>query len=166
MAWTCAIAGIGLGGLVALVPGLPGGAVALLGLVAFAALGDFVVVPPSALLVAALLVVAGSVGQSLGPISAGRAFGGSAGAATGAALGAALGSAIPLPLAAWLFALLGALGLGLFSAHRSVVGWARGVMGTASGCAVAIAADALAVLGVAAVLAVCDAVHAVPLQQL
>lgn len=159
-AWACALGGIGLGALVALVPGLPGGAVALLGLVAFAAMSDFVVVPESALVVAALVALAGWAGQILAPVSASRAVGGSAGAATGAAVGAALGSVVPLPFVAWGGAVIGALTLGLIGSRRKLLGWLRGVMGTTSGCGLSIAADLLAVLGVAAVLAVCDAQHA------
>lgn len=156
LAWTCALGGLSLGGLVVWVPGLPGSAIGLLGLVAFAGLTDFTVVPRSAVLVAALFVVAGTVGQLTGPVSAGRALGGSAGAATGAAVGAVLGSLIPLPLVAWLFALLGALTLGLVASRRELVGWLRGVLGTATGCLASVAADGVALLGVGGVLAVCD----------
>jgi hypothetical protein len=42
----------------------------------------------------------------------------------------------------------------------------RGVVGTAGGCLVGIVADEIAVLGIAAVLGVCDFVHRLPSPQL
>ena len=155
-AWTCAVAGLLLGSLAVPIPGFPGCAVGLLGIVAYAALTDFAVVSPPALMVGVLFVVAGTVGQLVAPVGAGRALGGSAGAASGAAIGAATGSLIPLPGAAWAVAVAGALTLGLIASRRELWGWVRGVLGTASGCLLAVAADGLALLGVASVLAVSD----------
>ena len=160
LAWICALSGLLLGGAGCLVPGFPGCAVALLGLVGFAGLTDFTIVTPPALLLASGIVLAGAVGQVTGPVAAGRAAGGTAGAATGAAIGAALGSLLPLPGLAWVLAVVLASTLGLVASRRQVLGWVRGVVGTAGGCAVAIVADALAVLGVGAVLGVADFVHA------
>lgn len=160
LAWCCAAAGLALGALGALVPGFPGCAVALLGLVAFAAITGFSVVTGPALIVAGIITAVGVVGQLAGPVAAGRALGGSAGATTGAALGAILGALIPLPGLSWLAAILGACTLGLLASRRQLWGWIRGVIGTTGGCVVAIAADALAVLGNAAVLAIADFLHA------
>ncbi len=160
LAWICAVSGFVLGGLGCLVPGFPGAAVALLGLVAFAGITDFAIVTPPALVIASLVAVAGSVGQITGPVVASRATGGTAGVATGAALGTALGSVVPLPGAAWIGAMLGALLLGLVASRRELLGWVRGVVGTAGGCLVAVVSDALGVLGVAAVLGVSDFAHA------
>ncbi|HHO53158.1 MAG TPA: DUF456 family protein [Deltaproteobacteria bacterium] len=162
LAWCCAVVGLALGALGALVPGFPGCAVALLGLVAFAAITGFSIVTQPALIVACGLTVAGMVGQIVAPISAGRALGGSAGAATGAALGALLGALIPLPGVSWLAAIVGACTLGLIASRGQLWGWIRGVIGTSGGCLVAVAADLLAVMGNAAVLALCDFLHALP----
>jgi uncharacterized protein YqgC (DUF456 family) len=156
LAWTCAGAGFVLGGIGALVPGFPGSAVALLGLVAFAGLTDMRTVGPGALVLATLVVVAGSVGQLAGPVAGGRAAGGAAGAATGAALGAAAGAFVPLPGAAWVTAVLGATLVGFLGSRGELVGWVRGVVGTTAGCFVGVAADLVAVLGVAAVLGFAD----------
>ena len=160
-AWSCALAGLLLGGVASLIPGFPGCAVALLGLVAFAGLTDFLVVGPEALALATLLTVAGTAGQIAAPVAAGRALGGSAGAATGAALGTILGAFVPLPGVGWILAILGAATLGLVASRRALWAWARGVLGTTGGCAVAMMADATAVLGVGAVLAIADFVHTV-----
>ncbi len=159
-AWSCAIGGLLLGGLAAPVPGFPGCAVALLGLVAFAALSDFAIVTPPALLVATALTVAGVVLQLAAPATASRVLGGSAGAATGAAVGALVGVVVPIPGASLALAVLGAATLGLLGSTRELGGWLRGVLGTSSGCLVGLAADALAVLGVGAVLAISDFLHA------
>ena len=156
LAWAAAIGGLLLGAVVVWIPGVPGCAIGLLGLVAFAALTDFAVVPPEALVVGVLLVVGGSVGQIAAPVASGRAVGGSAGAATGGALGALLGSVVPLPGAAWALAIGGAATLGLLGSRGAVVAWMRGVVGTVSGCLVAAIADAVALLGIGAILAVCD----------
>ncbi len=156
VAWTAALAGLGLGAIAALVPGFPGCAVALLGLVSFAALTDFRVVGPGALACGALLTVVGTVGQIAAPVATGRAAGGTAGVATGAMLGAVAGAAIPLPGASWLGAVLGAALLGLFGSRGAVVGWVRGVVGTGGGCLYGAVVDLLAVLGIGAVLGLAD----------
>jgi uncharacterized protein YqgC (DUF456 family) len=158
----CAATGIVLGAIAGLVPGFPGCAVALLGLVAFASLTDFAVVPPGALLFAAGITGVGAVGQLGAPIATSRALGGSAGAATGAAVGAAVGALIPLPGASWVGAVLGAVTLGLVASRKELLAWVRGAVGAAGGCLVGIAADELAVLGIAAVLGVCDFVSRLP----
>ncbi|MEQ1565697.1 MAG: DUF456 family protein [Myxococcota bacterium] len=162
LAWTVALVGIALGGVAGLVPGFPGCAVALLGLVGFASLTDFAVVPPSALVFAAGLTAVGSAAQLVGPVAASRALGGSAGAATGAAIGAALGAAVPLPGASWAGAVIGALSLGLVASRRELTRWVRGVVGATGGCLVGVAADELAVLGIAAVLGTCDFLAQLP----
>jgi uncharacterized protein YqgC (DUF456 family) len=156
LAWVAAIGGILLGGVATVVPGFPGCAVALLGLVAFAGLTDFAVVDGPALLVAAGITVVGAVGQLTGPVVASRAAGGSAGAATGAAVGAAVGALVPMPGVSWALAVVGAATLGLVASRGAFVGWVRGLVGTAGGCAVGFAADALAVFGIAAVLGFAD----------
>jgi uncharacterized protein YqgC (DUF456 family) len=159
LAWVCAFAGLLLGGIASIVPGFPGCAVALLGLVAFAALTDFEVVTRGALLVAVGITVAGSIGQLTGPVAGSRALGGSAGAATGAAIGAALGAMIPVPGVSWVVALGGALTLGLWWSRRELGSWGRGVAGTAGGCLFGAAIDAIAVLGIGAVLGFADFWH-------
>lgn len=161
LAWTCAIGGLVLGGVAALVPGFPGCAVALLGLVAFASATDFTIVDPWALAVAAGITVAGALGQLAGPVAGARATGGTAGAATGAALGAIAGAVIPVPGAAWVGAVTGAATLGFLASRGSFVGWVKGVVGTAGGCAVGIVADLVAVLGIGGVLGLADFLHAV-----
>ena len=156
LAWTCALAGLVLGGLAALVPGFPGCAVALLGLVAFAGLTDFRIVTPEALVLATGITIVGAAAQITAPVLSGRAAGGSAGAATGAAIGAALTVWIPVPGAAWAGAVLGAVVLGFLASRGAWVAWVRGVVGTAGGCLVAFAADGIAVLAIGAVLGLAD----------
>jgi uncharacterized protein YqgC (DUF456 family) len=156
LGWTAAIGGLVLGGVATVVPGFPGCAVALLGLVAFAGLTDFQVVDGPALIVASGITVAGALGQLMGPVAASRAVGGSAGAATGASVGAALGALVPMPGASWAMAVCGAATLGFLASRGAFVGWVRGVAGTAGGCVVGFAADAIAVLGIAAVLGFAD----------
>jgi uncharacterized protein YqgC (DUF456 family) len=155
-AWISAIGGIVLGGLAAFIPGFPGSAIALVGLVAFAALTDFAIVPPQALVVAALIASAGAVAQVLSPMVASRVAGGTAGAATGAAVGAVFGLLIPFPGVTFVTALMGSLAGGILGSREGVLRSLRGVVGTAGGCAIAVLADLLAVLGVAAVLAIAD----------
>lgn len=159
LAWTCAIGGLLLGGIASLVPGLPGCAVALLGLVAFAGITGFEVIDPPALLVASAIAVAGALGKLTGPVLAARAAGGSAGAATGAAIGAMIGALVPVPGVSWALAVLGAVTLGLLASRGAFVAWVRGVIGTTGGCLVGLAADAIAVLGIGAVLGFADFWH-------
>ncbi len=147
-------AAIVLGGIAAFVPGFPGSAVALIGLVAFAGLTDFAIVDEYALLVGALICLGSTVAQIASPAVASRAAGGTAGAASGAAIGAVLGSLIPFPGAAFGGGLLGAALLGLAFSREGVVNALRGIVGAAGGCALAIAVDLLAVLGMGAILAV------------
>ena len=161
LAWTSAMGGLLLGGLASFVPGFPGCAVALLGLVAFAGLTDFEVVTGPALLVAAGITVAGAFGQVTGPVLAGRAAGGSAGVATGAALGAAFGALVPVPGAAWLGAVTGAVALGFVLSRGQWIAWVRGAVGTAGGCLVGWAADLVAVLAIGAVLGLAEFLHVV-----
>lgn len=156
LAWVAALSGLVLGAAAALVPGFPGCAVALLGLVAFAALTDFRVVGPWALALAGLVTVAGSVGQVLAPVATGRAAGGTAGVASGATLGAIGGALLPLPGAAWLGAVIGGVTLGLLWSRGAFVGWVRGAVGTAGGCLYGAVIDLLAVLGVGAILGFAD----------
>jgi len=154
LAWLVAIAGLLLGGFGALVPGFPGSAVALLGLVSFAAITDFTVLGPEALLLATLVAVAGVITQLLSPVISARAAGGTAGVATGAALGALLGAFVPFPGAPLALGWVGAILLGLLGIREGVVATLRGWFGATSGCLVAIGADLVAVLAQAAILAV------------
>lgn len=156
LAWTVALAGITLGGAAALIPGFPGSAVALLGLVAFAGMTDFAVVDERALVVGALICVASAVAQVASPAIAGRAAGGTAGAATGAAVGGALGALVPLPGASFGAGLVGAVLLGVVFSREGVIKTVRGMVGAASGCALAVAVDLLAVLAIAAILALSE----------
>lgn len=156
LAWSCALAGLALGGIAAWVPGFPGCAVALLGLVAFAALTDFQILTDSALLLAALITAVGALGQLTSPVATSRALSGSAGAATGAALGAALGALVPVPGVSLLSALAGAALLGLLWSRGELRAWLRGVTGAAGGCVLSVAIDALAVLALGALLGFAD----------
>jgi uncharacterized protein YqgC (DUF456 family) len=156
LAWSAALAGLVLGGLAAIVPGFPGCAIALLGLVAFAGLTDFAVVGPSSLGLALLVVLLASVAQLAAPITGNRALDGSAGTATGAALGAAFGALIPLPGASWACAVGGAAALGIATLRGGVRPALRGVAGTAGGCLVGTSIDFAATVAVGAILAVAD----------
>jgi uncharacterized protein YqgC (DUF456 family) len=157
LAWLCAMGGLLLGGVSAFIPGFPGSAVALLGLVAFAGLTDFTVVTSEALVLATVIALGGALGQIVAPVVSSRAAGGTAGVATGAALGAALGALIPLPGASWGVAIVGATLLGIVGSREGFLKTIRGIVGTAGGgCAVAVLADLVSVLGIAAVLAVAD----------
>ena len=159
IAWTCATGGLLLGLGAVFVPGFPGCAVALLGLVAFAGLTGFEVVTREALVLATVLAGAGAIAQVLGPALASRALAGSAGAATGAALGAAVGTLVPVPGVGWGLAVLGAVVLGGALSWKGVLEWLRGVVGAAGGCCLSATVDGIAVLSVGAVLAVADVVH-------
>jgi len=156
LAWVCALGGLALGGAAAFVPGFPGCAVALLGLVAFAGLTGFEILGQEALVVATLIALAGGVGQVVAPITASRAAGGTAGAATGAALGAVLGSFVPVPGFGILAAAVGAFAVGFLGTRQGVIRWLRGVVGAAGGCLVSVATDLVAVLALGAILAIAD----------
>lgn len=156
VAWIAAITGLGLGAMASLIPGFPGSAVALLGLVCFGALTDFSILTEEALVLATVIAVLGSVGQVAGPAMGSRALGGAAGVATGAAIGAALGSLIPIPGVLWGGGVLGAAILGIAATRRSLLAWARGVIGAAGGCFVSAGIDFLGVLAQAAILAISD----------
>lgn len=160
VAWTSATAGLILGVGAVFVPGFPGCAVALLGLVAFAGLTGFEVVTREAMVLAMFVAVAGAVGQVLGPALSSRALAGSAGAATGAAVGASVGVLVPVPGVAWGLAVLGAVAFGVTLSRREVMAWLRGVVGAAGGCCVSAAIDGVAVLGVGAVLGLADYLRA------
>jgi uncharacterized protein YqgC (DUF456 family) len=161
LAWSAALGGLGLGAVASFVPGFPGCAIALLGLVAFAGLTEFRVVGPSALALAGLMTVVGAFGQVAAPVATGRAAGGTAGVATGAMLGAVAGAVVPLPASSWLGAVLGAALLGFFWSRGAFLRWLRGVVGTGGGCLYGIVLDLLAVLGVGAVLGLADFLAAV-----
>jgi uncharacterized protein YqgC (DUF456 family) len=148
-----------LGGVAAFIPGFPGSAVALIGLVAFAGLTDFAVVNEYALLVGALVCIGSTLAQIASPAVASRAAGGTAGAASGAALGATIGALVPLPGAPFGLGLAGAVLLGLVFSREGVVRALRGMIGAASGCAVAVAVDLLAVLVIAGILAISVFAH-------
>lgn len=156
LAWTAALGGLGLGAVAAFVPGFPGCAVALLGLVAFAALTDFRVVGPDALALGALITVVGALGQVVAPVATGRAAGGTAGVASGATLGAVLGALVPLPGASFVGAVAGAAALGWWWSRGAFVAWVRGLVGTAGGCLYGVVLDLLAVLAIGAVLGLAD----------
>ena len=159
LAWSAALGGIGLGAVSAFVPGFPGCAVALLGLVAFAALTQFTIVGPGALSCAALVTVIGALGQVAAPVASGRAAGGTAGVASGATLGAVVGAFVPLPGAAWLGAVAGAAVFGFLWSRGAFTRWVRGVVGVGGGCLYGVALDLVAVLGVGAVLGLADFLH-------
>ena len=156
VAWMCAITGLGLGAMASLVPGFPGSAVALLGLVCFAGLTDFTVLGEEALVLATVIAIFASVGQIAGPAVGSRSMGGTAGVATGAALGAVIGTFIPVPGAAWVCAVLLGAGLGIVATRKSVLSWLRGVVGAAGGCCVSAGIDFLAVLALGGILAISD----------
>ena len=156
VAWLSAISGLGLGAMASIIPGFPGSAVALLGLVCFAALTDFLILTPEALVLAAIIAAIGSVGQVAGPALGSRALGGAAGGATGAAIGAALGSLIPVPGFLWAGGVLGAAILGIAATRRSFLGWLRGIIGAAGGCLISALTDFLGVLLQAGILAIAD----------
>jgi uncharacterized protein YqgC (DUF456 family) len=155
-AWTCALGGMVLGGLLAPVPGFPGCAVAYLGLVAFAGLTDFRTLPVEALWIGLAGVVVATLVQLVAPAVTSRAAGGAAGAATGAALGATVGLLVPLPGAAWGASLLGAAVGGFALSRRGLVDLIRGLLGTAGGCLTGAVVDAVAILGLATLLAIGD----------
>ncbi len=152
LAWGCALSGFALGAVLSVVPGFPGCAVSLLGLVAYAGLTDFAVLPREALPVAAGLTLLGAASQVAAPAMTSRALGGAAGGATGAALGGALGVLVPLPGLGWLLALLGALGGGLIGTRSGWKAWLRGTLGAAGGCLTGAVLDLLVTLALAAVL--------------
>lgn len=156
VAWLSAIGGLGLGAMASIIPGFPGSAVALLGLVCFAALTEFVILTPEALVLAAIIAMVGSVGQVAGPALGSRALGGAAGVATGAAIGAALGSLVPIPGFLWVGGLLGAAILGIAATRHSFLAWLRGLIGAAGGCLISAMTDFLAVLLQAGILAIAD----------
>lgn len=155
-AWTCAIGGLVLGGLAALVPGFPGAAVALLGLAAFAGITGFEILGREALLLAGLIAAAGSIAQLAAPFLGARALGGTAGATTGAALGATLGILLPIPGFGLLGGVVGALSGGLLSASESFLARFRGAWGATTGCLVCVLADLTAVVALGALLALAD----------
>ncbi len=139
-----------------MVPGFPGCAIALLGLVAFAGLTDFEVVGPSGLALAAGVVAVAAAAQLASPVTGNRAVEGSAGTATGAALGAALGALVPVPGASLTFAVLGALAVGILTVRSGFRDTVRGVLGTAGGCLAGAGVDFAATVAVGAILAVAD----------
>jgi len=155
-AWTCALGGMVLGGLLAPVPGFPGCAVAYLGLVAFAGLTDFRTLPVEALWIGLAFVVVATLVQLVAPAVTSRAAGGAAGAASGAAVGATLGLLVPLPGAAWGASLLGAAVGGFALSRQGLVEFLRGLVGTAGGCLTGAVVDAVAILGLATLLALGD----------
>jgi uncharacterized protein YqgC (DUF456 family) len=156
LAWTCAMCGFLLGGVLALVPGFPGCAVSLLGVIAFGALTDFRTLPPQAMALAALFTLLGAVSQLAAPAWSSRAMGGAAGVATGAIVGAALGVMIPMPGAAWVISVLCGAAFGLVAGREGATKWIRGVLGAAGGCVTGAALDLLATLALAALLAFAD----------
>ncbi|MBN2800152.1 MAG: DUF456 family protein [Deltaproteobacteria bacterium] len=153
LAWGVAAAGLILGGAAAFVPGFPGAMVALIGLTAFAALTDFDLLTPQALVVAAGVSLLGQLGQVAAPIWGSRALRGSAAAASGAALGVGLGAMAPVPGLS--------LALGALFAVIAAVVWRpwnlgenlRGALGAAGGCLVAVAVDGVAVVAQGGILA-------------
>ncbi len=156
VAWTCAIGGMVLGGLLAPVPGFPGCAVAYLGLVAFAGLTDFGILPAEGLWIGLGGVMVATLVQLLAPAVTSRATGGAAGAATGAAVGATVGLVMPLPGAGWLASLVGALIGGVALSRKGLVEHLRALVGTAGGCLTGAVVDVVAILGLATLLAVAD----------
>ena len=139
-----------------LIPGFPGSAVALLGLVCFGALTDFSILTEEALVLATIIAIIGSVGQVMGPALGSRALGGASGAATGAAVGAAMGALVPIPGALWIGGVIGAIFIGIVASRRELIAWMKGVIGAVGGCAVSVLIDFLAVLAQAGILAIAD----------
>ena len=139
-----------------LIPGFPGSAVALLGLVCFAGLTDFAILTEEALVLATIFAVLGSVGQVAGPALGSRALGGASGVATGAAVGAAIGSLIPIPGLLWVGGVIGAATLGVLVTRKSVISYLKGIVGAVGGCFVSAGVDFVAVLAQAAILAIAD----------
>lgn len=156
VAWACALGGIAMGGLIVVVPGIPGCVVAFLGLIAFAGLTDFQVLPREAVVLAAGVALVGALAQLVGPALTSRALAGTAGAATGALVGAAVGAFVPIPGAGFALAVVGAALIGGVAARHEVIAWMRGVVGASFGCCLAAAVDALAVLACAAILGSAD----------
>lgn len=161
-AWSCALGGMVLGGLLAPVPGFPGCAVAYLGVVAYAGLTDFRTLPVPALWIGLALVVVATLAQLVAPAVTSRATGGAAGAATGAALGATVGLIAPVPVVAWVASLLGALVGGFALSRRGFVDLLRGLVGTAGGCVTGAVVDGVAILGLASLVAIGDLAAVLP----
>jgi len=160
LAWVTALSGFALGGLLSVVPGFPGCAVSLLGVVAFAGLTDFEVLPREALPLAAGVTLVGALAQVAAPAITSRALGGAAGSATGAALGACLGVMAPVPGLGWLLALVGAIVGGVVGHREGWRAWLRGWVGSAAGCATGTVIDLLATMGLGALLALADFLRA------
>ncbi len=171
MMWGVAVAALGLGALLVPVPGIPGAGVALLGAVALAVGTDFVALDRAQLALATWISAVGLAAQLAAPVWRVRAWTRSVGAAGGAAVGVALGAMTPVPLATAAGALVGAIGGGLLGSLDGQPAWSpgrpRGFAGAlfarggavtgslAGGCGgllVGVLADAVAYLGVAAVL--------------
>ncbi len=152
------VAALLLGLLASFVPGFPGSAIALLGVVAYAELDGPGGVGPDAQRVAAMIALAGVGGQWVGPVLSVRAAGGPAGAATGAGLGAVIGALTLVPGVPWALAVVGAvIGAVVGSAGAPWGARVRGPIGAGAGCVIAVLCDLIAVLGIAGVLAVATA---------
>ena len=144
--------------LAAFVPGFPGTAIALLGVVAYAELDGPGGVGHDAQTVSAMFALAGLVGQLAGPVLSVRAAGGPAGAATGAGLGAIIGALTLFPGAPWLLAVVGALLCAIVGSKGAPwLARVRAPVGATAGCLIAILSDLIAVLAIAGVLAVATA---------
>ena len=153
MAELCAVTGLVLGVLATVVPGFPGCAIAVLGVAAYAGMTDFAVVTREATVLAGFIGLCGIGAQLAAPVASTRAAGGTAGAASGAALGALTGAMVAMPGVSLVAAVFGALVLGVAGSKGvGVIGRLRGSVGAAGGCMVAMLADLVAVVGVAAVL--------------
>jgi uncharacterized protein YqgC (DUF456 family) len=152
LAWTCAVAGLGVGALLVLVPGVPGCAVAFAGIATFAYLTDYAILPAEGVVLIGGLAAFGSLGQVLGPALASQSLSRSPGVATGALIGAVFGIFIPIPGMMFGLAIVGGA-LGGLSWRRASLAPAIGsVAGSFNGCLLAAAFDAVAVCGCGAVL--------------
>lgn len=150
--WFLAIGGLLAGLLVALVPGLPGAAVALVGVAALAVASGGELVPGEALLLATLIAGASGVVQVLAPAWGIRSASSATGAATGAVVFGVLGLLSPLPLIAMVGAGIGAL-LGLVVGRGGFLARLKAPLGVLPTLVIAVLVDVVAVCGIGAVLA-------------
>jgi len=149
--WILAIGGLGLGFGLALVPGMPGAVIALLGVASLAALSDWTVVTPEALLLATVLAAISGVVQAMAPAWGIRSVSTATGAATGAVVFGALGLLAPIPLVPMLLAAIGAV-LGGIVGGGSFLSRLWVPLGVVPALGIAVLADVVAVCAIGGVL--------------
>lgn len=153
LGWFLVMMGLATGLFLALIPGVPGVVFAWFGLVALRLCAGAEAVPDDALLLGALVTVAGFVGQLLTAVVGVRTVSSAPGPATGAALGPAFAWFAPTTAGAIVVGALGSfagaiVGPGRFLARvSSTLGWVVGV-------GLSVMVDLLAVFGVGAVVGV------------